>query len=35
MKNIDKLIINNPSQEPAQYWHYRLETRLNQIRVLY
>jgi type III restriction enzyme len=27
MKNIDKLIINNPYQEPAQYWHYERETR--------
>ena len=27
MKNIDKLIINNPYQEPAQYWHYERENR--------
>lgn len=27
MKNIDKLIINSPYQEPTQHWHYRRETR--------
>ncbi len=27
MKNIDKLIINSPYQEPAQYWSYERENR--------
>ena len=32
-KNIDKLIINSPYQEPKQYWPYDRENRNFNIKV--